>query len=344
VTATALEDRARGCILAGALGDALGYPIEFHTREEILDELPAAGPVDLPCDGRVAAFSDDTQMTLFAVEGIVGCVHASVARDRWGDELRAAFGRWYRTQSGSFVPGLSGLLGEECLWADRAPGETCLGALQALARGGATPSVDSPPNASKGCGAVMRAAPFGFIASSADEAFELGVLQGVITHGHPAGYASAGALAAVVWLLIGGASLTDAAARAERLAHERSDGALEVARSIAAARAFSERGGGDVSTLGQGWVAEEALAIGLAVALEAERTGARLEAALWRAACHDGDSDSTASIAGHLLGCARGAAALPERWLARLEALPLLDRSAIALATCVPSLDARPAS
>ncbi|MFM8604697.1 MAG: hypothetical protein ACKOBY_04060, partial [Cyanobium sp.] len=32
----------------------------------------------------------------------------------------------------------------------------------------------------------MRAAPFGFVASSAEDAFTLGAMQGVVTHGHAA--------------------------------------------------------------------------------------------------------------------------------------------------------------
>ncbi|MBP1643969.1 MAG: ADP-ribosylation/crystallin [Acidobacteria bacterium] len=71
-----------------------------------------------------------------------------------------------------------------------------------------------------------------------------------------------------------------------------------------------------MQTLGGGWVAEEALAIAVYAAL---CHPADLRAALRLAANHSGDSDSTASICGHLLGAALGEAALPADWLAVLE-------------------------
>jgi ADP-ribosylglycohydrolase len=67
--------------------------------------------------------------------------------------------------------------------------------------------------------------------------------------------------------------------------------------------------------LGEGWVAEEALAIAVYCCLRA-RT---LEEALILAVNHDGDSDSTGSVTGNLMGAWRGVDAIPKRWLERLE-------------------------
>ena len=53
-----------------------------------------------------------------------------------------------------------------------------------------------------------------------------------------------------------------------------------------------------------------------------------LERTLWRAACHAGDSDSTASIAGNLLGAMHGSATLPRGWLAQLELREVIERVA----------------
>jgi ADP-ribosylglycohydrolase len=69
--------------------------------------------------------------------------------------------------------------------------------------------------------------------------------------------------------------------------------------------------------LGLGWTGEEAVAIAAYAALTgggASRGGAR-------AANHDGDSDSTAAIAGQLWGAAHGAASLPHAWARRLDVL-----------------------
>ncbi|GAB4002462.1 hypothetical protein GCM10029992_40770 [Glycomyces albus] len=67
--------------------------------------------------------------------------------------------------------------------------------------------------------------------------------------------------------------------------------------------------------LGQGWVAEEALAIAVYCFLGTED----VRGALIAAASHDGDTDSTGSIVGNLLGAAYGHGALPAEWTAAVE-------------------------
>jgi ADP-ribosylglycohydrolase len=70
-----------------------------------------------------------------------------------------------------------------------------------------------------------------------------------------------------------------------------------------------------ISKIGLGWIAEEALAISIYCALVARnfRQGIIL------AVNHDGDSDSTGSITGNLLGTIYGANAIPHEWLEPLE-------------------------
>ena len=77
---------------------------------------------------------------------------------------------------------------------------------------GRSRTIDARANNSKGCGGVMRTAPIGLI-SSWDErvAFDVGARASAITHGHPYGYLSGGAMAALVRLLVTGASLEAAA-------------------------------------------------------------------------------------------------------------------------------------
>ncbi|MGI8546622.1 MAG: ADP-ribosylglycohydrolase family protein [Gemmatimonadaceae bacterium] len=71
-----------------------------------------------------------------------------------------------------------------------------------------------------------------------------------------------------------------------------------------------------VEQLGQGWVAEEALAIAVYCALVA---GEDFEAGVRLAVNHSGDSDSTGAITGNILGTMLGVGAIPARWLASLE-------------------------
>jgi ADP-ribosylglycohydrolase len=94
--------------------------------------------------------------------------------------------------------------------------------------------------------------------------------------------------------------------------------AQETVVAVEAALDLSGRSGGtpaDVEKLGGGWTAEEAVAIAVYGALEARdfAHGVRL------AVNHSGDSDSSGSMAGSLLGLVHGEQAIPGAWLDRLE-------------------------
>ena len=79
-----------------------------------------------------------------------------------------------------------------------------------------------------------------------------------------------------------------------------------------------------LESLGRGWVAEEALAIALACAL----SGEDFASGVLLAVNHSGDSDSTASMAGQLLGAELGVEAIPATWLERLELRDVIERVA----------------
>ncbi|WP_374973246.1 ADP-ribosylglycohydrolase family protein, partial [Spongiibacter marinus] len=67
--------------------------------------------------------------------------------------------------------------------------------------------------------------------------------------------------------------------------------------------------------LGEGWVAEEALAMSLYCALSSDN----LQDALILAVNHSGDSDSTGAITGNIVGLMAGERAIPAEWLETLE-------------------------
>lgn len=73
--------------------------------------------------------------------------------------------------------------------------------------------------------------------------------------------------------------------------------------------------------LGQGWAADEALAISVCCAL-VTRT---FEEGVILAVNHDGDSDSTGSITGQLLGARDGVEAIPREWLEPLELCDVIE-------------------
>ncbi|MEV6052941.1 ADP-ribosylglycohydrolase family protein [Streptomyces sp. NPDC052107] len=326
--------RVRGCLLGGAVGDALGYPVEFAS----LDRIRAAhGPRGVTgfvpgAYGAIGLISDDTQMTLFTVEALI----QAHARQRekgiggaWPLLLRQAYERWLETQSkpgperpAPELPGApaGGLVTEAWLFARRAPGNACLsGVAQMYAPDPALPLDGTPGEVnpdSKGCGTVMRSAPFGLV-GPADEAFAMAARGAQITHGHPTGYYAAGALAAIVAHLVAGESLEGAVLRTLRLL-ERYPGHTETTAALRAALDLAADGtptAEKVESLGAGWVAEEALAIGVYCALAEPAAGQALPLAV----NHSGDSDSTGSICGNLLGARHGDTGLPHAWVARVE-------------------------
>ncbi len=165
----------------------------------------------------------------------------------------------------------------------------------------------------------MRIAPVGLLGSRYGcDRFELACDIAALTHGHPSGYLAAGALAELIALLLEGRSLDDALDQSERRlserhGHEETFKALRNARALA--RDGSKPGAEALAALGEGWVAEEALAIAVYCALVAEsfEDGVRL------AVNHSGDSDSTGAITGNVLGTFLGASAIPPAWVEQLE-------------------------
>jgi ADP-ribosylglycohydrolase len=327
-----LQSRFRGCLLGGAVGDALGAPVEFLDLDEIVRAYGERGIRDYaPAYGKLGAITDDTQMTLFTAEAVLSAHLAAILEGQEPDFFRAAassYARWLMTQENSRLvyagnAKASWLLQQKKLFSRRAPGTTCLSALQ-TSRGKVTRAM----NDSKGCGGVMRVAPVGmyFAHCFGGERHADRLLPGIfatgndlaaITHGHPSGCLSAGTLAVIVSLVLVGNPLTDAiqAAKEElrkHPSHKETLAAVEKAEGLAKSR---PRERSALRELGKGFVAEEALAMGLYCAL-----GARdLEDGTILAVNHSGDSDSTGTIAGNLLGAAAGAEAIPGRWLAPLE-------------------------
>jgi len=328
VSQLTLPDRVTGCLLGGAVGDALGAPVEFMSLDQIRQRFGPGGIEHYaPAYGRVGAITDDTQMTLFTAEGLIRAVMRS--RDRGicnpAMVLWHAYLRWLGTQGMEVhdpeFPGRhDGWLYQESeLRASRAPGNSCLSALMS----GEFGTMERPINNSKGCGGVMRMAPVGLVA---DQPFELGCEAAAITHGHPSGFLAAGFLAHVIAEIVGGADLPAAIRLAEAELKKRpkhKECAAAVASALEAAGKV-EPTPESVERLGEGWVAEEALAISLFCALKANdfAHGVRL------AVNHSGDSDSTGAITGNVLGALWGKEAIPDHLMTALELRDVIEELA----------------
>ncbi len=325
------KQRFRGCMLAGAAGDALGGVVEFWTKQKIERHYGERGIRDLDeAYNRVGAITDDTQMTLFTAEALLR------SRQPQGPDTPYSFGqsyqRWLKTQSATspvmqrHPEAMQGglLMGRGELYDRRAPGVTCLNALKAMEN-----FTDKAKNDSKGCGGVMRVAPIGlYYASnhpeaSLDAVFTQGAEAATVTHGHVTSTLSSGVFACLVFLVAQGRTLTSALADVKELLKTKRDHgetlrAIELAEQLVLERVPPRQA---IPRLGEGWIAEEALAIGIYSVLATPT----LEEAVVVAVNHEGDSDSTGSIAGQLAGAIYGYDAIPHRWLAQLELRDTLE-------------------
>lgn len=319
------------CLLGGAVGDALGGAVEFMSRAAIVQRFGPQGITDYAeAYGGKGKITDDTQMTLFTAEGMLRGqmrgVHKGITS--YDNTVANAYCRWLATQ-GIDSPGVSvdtdgWLFQQRELHSQRAPGTTCLNALKHYSGNPKTAT-----NNSKGCGGVMRVAPVGLFwftfkpDDGSQRVFKDGCMCAAITHGHPSGYLAAGVLAVIIYELLNGLSLIEAIAVAKQLLiaerdHQEVLAALNNAVALSQSNTPSEQA---ISELGEGWVAEEALAISVYCAL----VGNDFEQGVQLAVNHDGDSDSTGAITGNILGIIYGLDSIPARWLEPLELKSVIE-------------------
>ncbi|MGK5630161.1 ADP-ribosylglycohydrolase family protein [Streptomyces sp. URMC 123] len=315
------RSRVRGCLLGGAIGDALGAGVASASLAEIRAAHGPDGLADyVPAHGRRGAVTDDTQLTLFTVDGLI---RAQVRRDTgaWHPptDVHRAYLRWAATQR-DWGPDerreTDGWLArEEWLYARRSPGRACLTGLGDATMG----TLDHPKNPdAKDCGAVTRSAPFGLLVGWEPQlVFQLALECATQTHGHPTAGLAAAAFAVIVHGLARGDTLDSAvrhalALLADRPGHEDTRDALQ--RALGAVRQGPPTAA-RVESLGEGGAADAALAVGVYCALVAED----VRHGLLLAVNHGGPSDSTGAVCGNLLGALHGETALPAGWLAEVE-------------------------
>ncbi|MGW1032255.1 ADP-ribosylglycohydrolase family protein [Streptomyces antibioticus] len=319
------RSRVRGTLLAAAVGDALGAPVDRLALDGIRQLHGPEGVVDLaPAHGRRGAVTHLTQLTLFSVDGLI---RAQVRRDTgaWHPptDLHRAYLRWAATQR-DWGPDLrkddGWLVREEWLYARRDPTRPLLTGLGDEHLG----TLDAPKNPdADGPEPTVRSAPFGLLVGWEPQLVaQLAVECAAQTHGHPAAYLTAGAYAVTVHALARGDSLDGAvqcalALLAARPDHDPVSAALQ--HALGAVRQGLPGPERVAELVGDG-AAPGVLASAVYCALVAEdvRHGLRL------AVNQDGPSAPTAALTGGLLGALHGETALPPAWLAELEGRPTI--------------------
>lgn len=259
---------------------------------------PAPAPATLPSPAALAAYAP-AQMAQFYVE--------------W---MYTQVSPYPLAEPKAWISSLSEL------FASRAPGVTCMNACEAMASGA------KAVNNSKGCGGIMRMAPVGLINTSPGfsgvELQRLGAQLAELTHCHELGWMPAGVFAHIVSLLARdeASSVREAATQALNTLPEAFPNAHYLGQLQELLRYTLRLADSDmpdleaIHALGEGWVAEEALAIGLLCSLRHEDDFA---GAITSAVNHGGDSDSTGAIAGNIVGAHLGLTEIPQRYLEHLE-------------------------
>lgn len=322
-----LTDKIRGCLIGGAVGDALGYPIEFTHYSEVLKKYGEQGITEYQKENGVALISDDTQMTLFTACGLLNALTDKIktkSQKKISKYIYQAYLDWLETQGGKVKyhdirKPTTWIAGIPELYARRGPGHTCIRSLT----GGKMGRVDKPINYSKGCGGIMRTAPFGLIDSlSVDTAFEEACNAAAITHGHVHGWLSAGVQSDIIHRIVfDSQTLSQALAGSmdDLLRHYPSDGSRELIEIVNGAVELSKNDLSDfdnISSLGSGSTGEEALAIALYANLKYEND---FDKVIICAVNHNGDTDSTGAIAGNIIGAIVGYDSISEKWKQNLE-------------------------
>ena len=322
-------DRIRGCLIGGAAGDALGYKVEFVSYDEIIKAYGPSGITSYaidPSSGK-ALFSDDTQMSLFTADGLL-CAQTRVALQKISSPSRyyvyLAYLDWLETQRGdAHGERISWLLDVKELWSCRAPGATCLDALSSGEQG----STERRINHSKGCGGVMRVAPVGIALRDLDDrsADIEGAEIAALTHSHSLGFMPAAFLTHVIKNIVSSQEkpvlrevVRDAREMIRNIFSERKHlGAfIELIDRAVALSCNQDKDEDNISRIGAGWCGDEALAIAIYCAL---RHSDDFSSAIIAAVNHSGDSDSTGSITGNIVGALLGYDAIDEKWKKDLE-------------------------
>lgn len=312
------KNKIIGSLIGGAVGDALGYPIEFKKgikEKEYTKYYNNKGII-----------SDDTQMTLFTANGLLWRETRSHMRGIAmipTDAIYYAYLDWLETQDRNYINESSVSWIKELpeLNVNRAPGNTCLSALMSKVKG----TIEQPINNSKGCGGIMRVAPIGLYINNPENAGKFAAEASAITHGHPLGIIPSYFLSTMIFYIVNeNLNIMDSLNKTFNQFKEKYNifDKNEVKYFIDLINKSIELSKSNVSDieaikeLGEGWVAEETFVIALYSCLKYEDS---FEDAIVCAINHDGDSDSTGAVAGNIMGALLGLDKIPKYYIDNLE-------------------------
>jgi ADP-ribosylglycohydrolase len=298
-------DRARGCLLALAAGDALGAPTEGWARADIRREH--GWIEDFLTDDQ--AGSDDTEYAVLSAWAALAAGRAATSRD-----VAMVWQRALSEQAGGFA----------------GAGFSELAALSALEAGLEPPESGVRHVERWSDGAAMRAAPWGLLCAGAPrEAARLAAEDARVSHSGD-GVFAAEAMAAAVAVGAGGGDWRDALAAGQAALPSDSWTARSVARALrtvedhplsedhASMDVLDEALVRDVALTHYPWADSAPEALALTFGIVASRRGEVVPAIL--AGVNIGrDSDTIAAMAGAICGAATERITIPDAWAARIR-------------------------
>ena len=301
-------EQIKGSLFGLAIGDALGFPHEFRSLADVKASLGARGITDFVAvnDERfvkkvggpnhpAGTFTDDTQMTLALTLGLLDAKSQDLETTM--NAIAKHFIEWSMSPDNN-----------------RAPGNTCMRGAQNLARG--IHLSEAGIAESKGCGSIMRVAPFAWWFANVDDIANFALDSSRLTHRHNTSLVACAAGA----LMVHFAALQKGGEEIHKIITHLLSGRdqefdllfARVPHAVSLEPDEALRQG----MLGESWIAEEAAASALYSYWRHENDYA---ACVLEGANSAGDSDSIAAIAGSISGARLGFENIPQKWRADIE-------------------------
>ena len=348
------KDQVLGCMVGGAVGDALGYAVEFESYGVIVKKYGEKGITRFQLNWHgLAEISDDTQMSLFTAAGILLGMTRGYMRGIMGridTYCRWTYLDWLHTQEWTSrhkdARVDSWLMDVPGLYARRAPGNTCLSALHAIDEG------REARNNSCGCGGVMRTAPLALLTqlhgyAGGDKLYcDMCAAEAArLTHKHPLGFIPSALLNDILMRILEApetarleSAIEQALERLPEIVSEPDGGRKyvelwpeEIRKQRRIIKKALELAHSDIEdhyaieSIGGGWTGHEALAIAIYSAVKHSDS---FEDAIVSCVNHSGDSDSTGAICGNIMGALLGRCAIPAHFTDHLELLDVIEEMA----------------
>lgn len=312
------QDKIIGSIVAGAIGDSIGYKITNQKRKKIKNEI---------LFDDVEIVSSNTQMTLYT---ICALLYKEINKDvSYSEAFYYSYLDWFDTQNKTnknFRIAWIKCLPE--LNVNRGAESICLKSLKSGEMG----CFNNILNKSNGCGAITRVAPIGLCISDPVEAGVVAIDASLITHGHLLSYYSSFILVSLIGLIIDNykEKLENLVLNSLELFKKTfpsllsNNDIVKMMDLIYKAIELSKSDDSDSksrSILGKGNVAEEVLAIAIYSCLKHQNS---INDAICCAVNYDENAASIGSVAGNIIGVYLGLKKIPKEYIEKLEMKELI--------------------